>query len=62
MSKEVTRIVTIQLTGIIKLNNNEELISRDKAKEICIEGMKAIYDGDYDKLDITVQDFELDKE
>lgn len=61
MSKEVTRIVTIQLTGIIKLNNNEELIARDKAKEICIEGMKAIYDGDYDKLDITVQDFEFDK-
>lgn len=53
---ETTRIITIQLTEVVKGEEQANLLSREKAKEAFEELFCA-----YDDVQVTVQDFVMDK-
>lgn len=59
--KEITRIITVEITEIVKLKDNEEYCSKDEAKRRLTE--KLYQQFACDNVNVTnVQDFIRDEE
>lgn len=55
--KEVTRVITAQITGINKVDDNlSQITSKDMATRVFVNGMKAISGAD-DIVILNIQDF-----
>lgn len=61
MKKELTRIITVQITGIAKGWEAENAASPEKEKEALIKSLRKHYDVD-DVVITNVQDFIRDVE
>ena len=57
--KELTRIITIQATTIVKFEDEDELISKDECKSKIATAMKTVFELD-DCAVTNVQDFIMD--
>ena len=60
--KELTRIITAQITGIAKLENDEEYLSKDTAKAEIKQLIEENVPEADDVVVLSVQDFERDLE
>ena len=59
--KELTRIITMQITGIAKVEDNEKYIPKEQAAADIARMVKENVP-EADDVVVTVQDFELDLE
>lgn len=58
--KEITRIATVQITSIIKVDDDKEIQPREEAKKKLEQNLKKMFDAD--DVVATVQDFVRDSE
>lgn len=54
--KEITRITTVELTSIAKVNDESELIAKEELKKCFEKGLKAVANCDDVKV-LNMQDF-----
>ena len=59
--KEITRITTLQITEVYKVENEAELQNKNEYGEQFAEDVKLIFQADDVKVVGEVQDFVLDK-
>lgn len=57
--KELTRIITAEITGVVKVENVNDVFTKEEAKKIAIDEIKKALQCD-DVVITKVQDFVID--